>query len=43
MVAAFRAWTRQYQVPSRRVVVQLVAEIQPEVDVDDENEDLLLT
>lgn len=43
MVVAFRAWTRQYQVPFPRVADQLVPEIQFEVDFIDEKEELLLT
>lgn len=43
VVVAFRAWTRQYQVPLPRVGDQLVPEIQPEVDFIVENEELLLT
>lgn len=31
VLAASRAWTRQYQVPWPRVTVQLVPEIQPDV------------
>lgn len=43
VVVAFRAWTRQYQVPRARVADQLVPEIQFEVDFMVENEELLLT
>lgn len=43
MVVAFRACTRQYQVPLPRVADQLVPEIQLEVDFIVEKEELLLT
>ena len=43
VVVAFRAWTRQYQVPRTRVGDQLVPEIQFEVALIVENEELLLT
>lgn len=42
VVAALRAWTRQYQVPFPRVAVQLVPEIQLEVVFIVEKEELLL-
>lgn len=43
VVAAFLAWTRQYQVPLPRVAVQLVPEIQLDVVLIVEKEELLLT